>query len=82
MWWSAVFMMTVLSMRGPYSGCACIISAATPATKGVDMDVPVFTLEPVPLPTSMEEMFVPGAATSGLVMPCEPCRPRAVEVFA
>ena len=45
--WSAVFMMTVLSTRGPYSGCACIISAATPATKGVDMDVPVFTLEPV-----------------------------------
>ena len=82
MWWSAVFMMAVLIMRGPYSGCACIISAATPATNGVDMDVPVFTVASVPPPTRIEEMFVPGAATSGLMMPCEPCRPRAVEVFA
>ena len=45
------------------------------------MEVPVITSMPLPEPTPAEAIEVPGAATSGLVYPAEPCSPREVEAL-
>ena len=50
-----------------------------PATCGVAIDVPVMIAAPLPWATPAEPMFVPGAATSGLMTPLLPCWPREVE---
>ena len=47
-----------------------------PAVSGVDIEVPVITAGPLPVPTPAEPMSVPGAATSGFTTPLEPWTPR------
>src|SRR5450830_1312403 len=47
-----------------------------PATCGEDIEVPEYVTRSVPVPEAAEEISVPGAATSGLTTPSEPCTPR------
>ena len=47
-------------------GCACLTSAATPATCGAAIDVPDIAVALFPDPTSVEKMLTPGAVMSGL----------------
>src|SRR5690606_7835927 len=74
--WVAVFMMTALTCCGVHVGCAARTSAAMPATCGEAIDVPVSVVGIDPVPEAAEEIRVPGAATSGLTTPSEPCAPR------
>ena len=56
-------------------GCAWISSAATPATCGDAIDVPLRNSPPVPDPNSVEKILTPGALTSGLKCPSPPRGP-------
>src|SRR5262245_63262834 len=47
-------------------GCAWMVSAATPATCGVAIDVPEIVSDWLPEPTRVETMFTPGALMSGM----------------
>src|SRR6185437_5459954 len=51
---------------GDQLGCACSASAARPAVCGAAIDVPDMRVPWLPLPTSVDRMLTPGAATSGL----------------
>src|SRR5438105_240615 len=48
-----------------HPGCACLTSAAAPATWGLDMEVPDMTEAPVAVPIPAEAMLTPGAVRSG-----------------
>ena len=49
-------------------GCACTLSAATPATCGAAIDVPDSVAESLPVPTPAETVETPGAVTVFLVL--------------
>ncbi|GBF24979.1 hypothetical protein MnTg02_00006 [bacterium MnTg02] len=60
-------------------GCACRNKAARPATCGDDIEVPPIVSGPVPLPTNVEVIALPGPVTSGLNVepPCPgPCEEK------
>src|SRR6478672_13954714 len=69
-------MMAALICSGVQSGCTCLTSAAIPAVCGLDMEVPLSTKKPVPVPAPADAMVSPGAVTSGLTTPVDPCTPR------
>src|SRR6516225_6450694 len=46
-------------------GCACLVSAATPATFGVAIDVPDRIWKPLPEPDATEITETPGAVMPG-----------------
>ena len=46
-------------------GCACRVSAATPATCGADIEVPDSVSGPLPVPTPADTVETPGAVISG-----------------
>ncbi len=74
--WVAVFMTDALTSAGAQPGWACLTRAAMPATCGVAIEVPDLMLAPTRRPDATDAMPVPGAATSGLATPSEPCTPR------
>src|SRR5438132_14342688 len=47
-------------------GCACLTSAAEPATCGAAIEVPERIRDPVAVPMPAETMLTPGAVRSGL----------------
>src|SRR4051812_23044869 len=69
-------MIAALTSDGPQLGCAARTSAPMPATCGEAIDVPLRMFGLVPPLDAADEMFVPGAVTSGLIDPSEPCSPR------
>src|SRR5699024_10762439 len=69
-------MMPALIWCGVRSGLAACIRAAIPATCGADIEVPVREWAIGPALEAAEEMRVPGADTSGLTMPSDPCAAR------
>src|SRR5665648_515863 len=74
--WVAVFITAALICSAVKSGCVWATRAAMPATCGEDIDVPERVDGAVPVPDAADEISVPGAATSGLTTPSEPCTPR------
>ena len=56
-------------------GCACLVSAATPATFGVAIDVPDRTWELLPVPEAAETTDTPGAVTPDAAR-CRRCAGR------
>src|SRR5260221_4943962 len=65
----AVFMIAAFTCSGVHRGCAWMTRAATPATCGVDIDVPDSRTPSVPVPTAAEKTDKPGAEMSGLRLP-------------
>ena len=59
-------MIAALTSPGVQVGWAWRTSAAMPVTCGDAMDVPLIENAPLPVPTSVETIVSPGAATSGL----------------
>src|SRR5665648_1024465 len=74
--WVAVFITAALICSAVKSGCVWATRAAMPATCGEDIDVPERVDGALPVPDAADEISVPGAATSGLTTPSEPCTPR------
>src|SRR5665648_309397 len=74
--WVAVFITAALICCGVKSGCLWATRAAMTATCGEDIDVPERVDGSLPVPDAADEISVPGAATSGLTTPNEPCTPR------
>jgi hypothetical protein len=75
----AVFMRAALTSGALQPGWASNASAATPATCGVAIEVPLIDMRPSPVPFAAEMTFTPGPAMSGLTMSStEPCTPRLV----
>src|SRR5580765_2482826 len=62
---TAVFIRRDFTISGVHSGCSSSMSAATPATCGAAIDVPLSTC--VPPPGQHERIATPGATTSGLM---------------
>jgi len=48
-----------------FRGCACLVSAATPAACGDAIDVPEIVAAPLPVPLPVDTMLTPGAVMSG-----------------
>src|SRR5665648_140355 len=80
--WVAVFITAALICSAVKSGCVWATRAAMPATCGEDIDVPERVDGAVPVPDAADEISVPGAATSGLTTPSEPCTPREDPVLS
>ena len=53
-----------------------------PATCGEDIEVPEYVTLPLPVLDAADEISVPGAATSGLTVPSDPCTPRDDPLFS
>ncbi len=60
----ALVVMALETVAGAAVGCACRYRAATPATWGVAMEVPLMVLLALLLPIQAEVMLEPGANTS------------------
>ena len=61
----AVLISADLISAGVHFGLACLTSAATPATTGVAIEVPLNQATPSVLPEAADTMSTPGAASSG-----------------
>ena len=72
----AVFTTAALTCSASQLGWAARTRAAMPATCGLDIDVPDREFGWLPAPEAADRICVPGAATSGLPWPSEPCTPR------
>ena len=57
---SPVFMIAALMSSTLQVGCACRVSAATPATCGEAIEVPEIVAGPLPVPTPVETTATPG----------------------
>ena len=70
---SPVFMIAALMSSTLQDGCACRVSAATPATCGEAIEVPEIVAAPLPVPTPVETVDTPGAEMFGF-RPLSPVR--------
>ncbi|MBK8938618.1 MAG: hypothetical protein IPM79_13525 [Polyangiaceae bacterium] len=61
----AVLVSSLRISSGPSAGWACRSSAAAPAVSGAAIEVPLYAIGPLPVPTSAETTSSPGATTSG-----------------
>ena len=58
-------MIAALMSSTLHVGCACRVSAATPATCGEAIDVPEIVAAPLPVPTAGRDDATPGAEMFG-----------------
>ena len=70
---SPVFTIAALMSSTVQDGCACRVSAATPATCGEAIEVPEIVAAPFPVPTPVETTATPGPEMSGF-RPLSPVR--------
>src|SRR5207245_9507112 len=76
---SAVLTMAAATSDASQSGCACMVSAALPATCGAAIEVPDMNTPWLPVPMPVEKMLTPGAEMSGFKWPSPPRGPAELK---